>query len=468
VHVYLSARAFVGPVDFPVQPAATPHPAIALRHRIWQAGAESTDARTKARFLKRYPVEAAFDAWELKRFLQLSPDAQVVGIDEVPLPTGTPGEVFAVSSRLPDDDLRNRDRFHHDAHRQMERDPYGQPLPEDPATLEMGALTGLSSQAHAHYGLPHLSFSDDPEVLKRDPRRFAVPPTVHTFGAAFAETYVALAVLAQSLPDGGRLSWVLAGAAAHHLEDVANQIHTVQVGLYAFFVDAKLESIKADLVTIGGLTGSRPAFRAIGIGILANHHVLAESLFAKHLLTPGDPVAVASPNTAADPTYAIALEQLAGCAPGFGANIAEALIERSSHEGPDVYRTIRDAAERRWSRRGQHFEEIDDPDRAIRQGADLGAFFALEQRGAARSDQAVRALLTRLALCGQSPEAAPAFGAALVRAHLDTLDEAEGRFQAYRPTPPARESIAVWVPTLYVLLLGVTIVLVRRAARRTK
>src|SRR5206468_4039299 len=109
---------------------------------------------------------------------------------------------------------------------------------------EMGGLTGLSSQAHAHYGLPKLAFSDEPSVLKNDPRRFAIPPTVHTFGAELADSYGGLAALAVRLPGGERLALTHAGAAAHHVEDVANQIHTVQVGLYDFFVSAKVQSIK--------------------------------------------------------------------------------------------------------------------------------------------------------------------------------------------------------------------------------
>ena len=128
----------------------------------------------------------------------------------------------------------------------------------------MGGLTGLSSQAHAHYGLPHLAFSDEPSVLKSDPRRFAVPPTVHTFGADFAESYTVLAALAARLPGGERLALTQAGAAAHHIEDVANQIHTVQVGIYAFFVDAKIDSIKEELLSVGGLLRPRPSFVSIG------------------------------------------------------------------------------------------------------------------------------------------------------------------------------------------------------------
>src|SRR5260370_32979001 len=111
----------------------------------------------------------------------------------------------------------------------------------------MGALNGLSTSPHAEYGLPQLAFGYHPQVVRTDPRRFAVPPTVHTFAAEFAEAYTDLAVLAALQPGGERQALLYAGPAAHHIADVANQIPTFQVGLYDFFVDAKLESRKCEL-----------------------------------------------------------------------------------------------------------------------------------------------------------------------------------------------------------------------------
>ena len=346
IHVYLSKRAYGGPALLPPAPGEA-QTAKALRELVWRAGAESVDADLKRRFLARYPELARFDAWEWKRFLGLNPDKSVAGLDETALPRGDDArEVYGAASRLPDDDERNRARFRHDAHRQVLRDAWGKPLPDDPATLEMGGLDGLSSQAHAHYGLPRITFSDDPEVLKKDPRRFAIPPTVHTFGAEYAEMYTELAVLASTLPDGSRLSLTLAGAAAHHIQDVANQIHTVQVGLYDFFVDAKLESIKEELRSVGGLARPRPTFVSIGIDIIANHHTLLEYLFGKHLLTPGDPVLALAEKAPLDEVFAGELAKLSGaCAPGFGRAITERLIDR--------FELRRRARLRRHSRRGR-------------------------------------------------------------------------------------------------------------------
>ncbi|MCU1277112.1 MAG: hypothetical protein JWM53_658 [bacterium] len=466
VHVLLSARGYDGPPTVSGDASAV----RALRESIWHAGAEAHDPELKRRFLLRWPRLETFDAWSMKRLFALNPDKRVAGFDEdVPLPAGDSArDVYAAASRLPDDDERNRDRFRHDPVRGRLYDQWGRPLPEDPATLEMGGLTGLSSQAHAHYGLPHLAFSDEPSVLKSDPRRFAIPPTVHTFGADFAESYSMLAALAAKLPNGQRLALTHAGAAAHHLEDVANQIHTVQVGIYEFFVDAKIESIKQDLLSVGGLLRARPSFISIGIDIISNHHVLAESLYAKHLLSPNDPVALATANAPDDAELQHALDAVRpSCASGFGRSIADALIERSSHEGPEVYRAIRGVAQHRWSRAGQHFGDNDDPDAAIKPEADTSRFFALEATGARRATQTLGAWWARFRGCATLDDTATgALAEQLVRERLDALDAAEARARIYTPKPPDASQRNWWVPIGYVFALLVVVLLVRRVRRR--
>jgi hypothetical protein len=472
VHVLLSARGYGGAATVAGTAADDAAAVRALRERIWRAGAEARDAAIRQRFLVRWPTPAAFDAWAMKRLFALNPEKRIAGFDEnVPLPTGGNGaDVYAAASRLPDDDERNRERFRHDAAHVVLRDPWGQPLPDDPATLEMGALTGLSSQAHAHYGLPRLAFSDEPSVLKRDPRRFAVPPTVHTFGADFAESYTALAALALRLPGGERLALTHAGAAAHHLEDVANQIHTVQVGLYAFFVDAKLQSIKEELLSMGGFLRPRLDFISIGIDIIANHHVLAEALYAKHLLDPADPIAAQTAAAPIDDELGHAFGHVPdGCVHGFGRALAEALIDRSSYEGPEVYRTIRAAALGRWSRAGVHFDERDDPDQALKPGANLDAFFKLEIAGAGRARQTLEAWWSRFATCRAiDATAEAALAERLVRDRLDALDAAEGRARIYSPKPPARQVRSWGWLAVDVVILVVLLLLVRRLLRRRR
>ncbi len=473
IHVFLSARAYDGPAAVPEQTGDEAAAAmVALRERVWHALAESADAELKRRFVARYPELAKFDAWEWKRFLGLNPDKAVAGLDGTPLPAESDARrLFALASRLPDDDERNRGRFRHDGARMVIKDSFGRPLPEDPATLEMGALDGLSSQAHAHYGLPKLVFSDDPEVLKSDPRRFAIPPTVHTFGAEYAELYTELALLAARAPGGQRLALTLAGAAAHHIEDVANQIHTVQVGVYDFFVDAKIESIKEELRSVGGLLRPRPTFVSIGIGIIANYHTLLEALFSKHLFATGDPTAALAERAPVDETFQTSLDAAtSACEPGFGRTIAEQLIERSSYEGAPVYAAIRAVADRAMSHVGHKFEDADDPDRFIPPGADLSRFDDLEVRGARRSDQALKAWWKRFRNCQEAPPTVEtSFVEALGHSRLDALDAADARVQAFIPQAPAKAEIAWWVPALYLALIafaaGVWWLIRRRRAR---
>ena len=466
VHVYLSQRAYGGPKTVAADPTQATAVA-ALRERVWHAGAEAKDPELKRRFLARYPTLAAFDTWSWKRFLGLNVDQTVAGLDDTPLPGGTDGAaVYALASRLVDDDGRNRERLRHDDARKVVIGPYKEPLPEDPATLEMGALTGLSSQAHAHYQLPLLTFSDDPAVLKKDPRRFAVPPTVHTFGAEYAELYTELAMLAQRLPAGERVMLTHAGASAHHIEDVANQIHAVQVGVYDFFVDAKIESLKEELRSVGGLLRSRPSFVTIGINIIKNHHTLTEALYEKHLLTPGDPVAKLSASTPIDPAFNSDLAKIrGGCEPGFARAIVMALADRSSVEGPEVYARVRAVADRRYSRVGEEFDG--DPDAALRPNADLTAFYALEAAGARRSDLALDGWWRRFNACAEAgPEVEARFAEALVRDRLNALDAMEARQKAWTPKPPDHEQINYWVPVGYLVALSLAVWLARTIARR--
>ncbi len=468
VHAELSARGYHGAAK--VARADDVAAVRSLRERIWRAGADAKDPDVKRRFLARWPTLASFDSWAFKQLFALNPDKPVAGFDEnVGLPAGEVGSaIYAQASRLPDDDGRNRERFRHDAARVVLHDPWNQPLPDDPATLEMGSLTGLSSQAHAHYGLPALPFSDDPAVLKDDPRRFAIPRNVHTFGADFAESYTALAILAARLPGGERLALTHAGAAAHHLEDVANQIHTVQVGIYDFFVDAKIESIKEELRSVGGWLRPRPSFVSIGIDIISNHHVLAEGLYAKHLLAPNDPVAAETAAAPADDKLAAAYAAMApGCAPNFGYTLATTLIERSSYEGPEVYRAIRAVAQRRWSRAGQHFGETDDPDAALKPQADLHAFYRLEAAGARRALQTLDAWWAHFGACSTLDAAGEArLAETLVRQRLDSLDAAEARAAEWKPPAPSRAVRNNYVPLGYGIALALIALLVYRIRRK--
>ena len=244
---------------------------------------------------------------------------------------------------------------------------------------------------------------------------------------------------------------------------MANQIHTVQVGIYEFFVDAKIESIKEDLASVGGLLRARPSFMSIGLDIISNHHVLTESLYAKHLLDPNDAVAKSTLATpAATGTHAPA-----ACKSGFGRAIAEKLIDESSYEGPKVYAAIRALADHRFSRAGVHFGESDDPDAALKPGADPAAFFGLEVTGAHRALAAVGDWWATFATCAALDDAAAgALAEQLVKDRLDALDASEGRARAFVPKPPDANRRNWWIPIGYVVFLLVVLLLVRRTRRR--
>ena len=227
----------------------------------------------------------ALDAWQLKEFLMLDPAARVHGFDLTPDEAKplSRSELLSRASRWPDDDERNRHRYLRDpkTHEVVQASD-GSPMPYDPATLDFGSLTGTTSQGHAHYGLADGPLSDDPEVLKKDPAHFAVPPTAHAYGAEFAQLYTELALLAAQSGQPW-LQLTFEGAAFHHIEDVCNQIHTVQVGIYEFFESAFLQSKLRDLRTLGGLFGRRYSLKQIGLRLISNHHLMSEDLFAKHI-----------------------------------------------------------------------------------------------------------------------------------------------------------------------------------------
>lgn len=352
-----------------------------FRILFWQHAIEHPE------FAHHYPSVDSFSAWEFKQFLMLNPEARVHGFDLTPEDAAPMqrGRLLALASRWPDEDGRNRDRFLRDGRtHEVIKAKDGSPMPYDPATLDFGGLTGTTSQAHAHYGLVEGPLSDDPAVLKSEPWRFAVPPTAHAYGPEFVGIYTDLAALATTseLPSAAWLEAVFAGAAFHHLEDLCNQIHTVQVGTYQFFREAFLQSKLRDLETLGGLLGQRRSLRQIGVRLIANHHLLSEDYFAKHLETlhTGE---IEEPDAA-----------IAGAA-----DLPRAIIEKSSREAPEVYRlawrfsakTLRDGVS------GHEYDGAngDDPDAFVSHTRDARAaiaeFNAIELRGIRRAVTAVRA-----------------------------------------------------------------------------
>lgn len=400
VHQLIGERAL--PASMPRDLArATPGDVDELRAVTWRTGAAHPDPAVRARFLARYPSETGFDAWAWKEFLGLTPEARVAGVDVLPEGTADARVLTALASRYPDDDRRNVERFAHGPDRQVRTDASGKPLPRDPAQLDMGAATGLSSQAWAHYGLPRVAFSDSPDVLKADPRRWAYPPTAQAFAPDMAEmhTDVALAAATAGTPGGRALAYAWLGAAQHYVEDVANQIHTLQA-VYPFFVDAKIESWKENLFSLFGLLRPRPSFEEIGLGIIKNHHLFLEDFWGARVFDAAEgrgaaPGAMAglSALVAGDAAEEEALDALRLDPQGpFARAITEQVIEASSREGGDVYLAARDIARTRLSR-ARYVYQAGTADAELRPSPDperLARFYELSARGFGRAASAVR------------------------------------------------------------------------------
>ena len=464
VHALLTSRALAARPAWNAEVLKPPGPKdlAALRGLFWRTAGQLSDTALRTWFLARFPTEESLDAWAFKELFLLDPAASVHGFDPTedearPLPRG---ELLARASRWPDDDARNRHRYLRDARRQIVRGPGGQPLPDDPATLAMGSLTTVTSQAHAHYGLLPPPLSDDPEVLKKDPRHFAVPADVQTFGADFAQLYTDLALLAAdpALPAHPWLSATFAGAAFHHVEDLANQIHTVQVGIFEFFEAAWLQSKVRDLVTLGGLFGRRRTLPELGLRLVANHHLLSEDLFARRLADAAEGRAAAPEGRAGlfgiaddDRAFAAAVEAAVAQSQGaFGRGIAQAMIEVSSNEGPEIYRlawqlsapALHDGAGHEYDDKADAPDDWlakDTPARAAR----LARFYTVAGKGLQRSGTALR--LWQAQFDAAARDLSPAARAAAVQrtlAFLFSYDRARAeRRAAFQPAVPAQERV---------------------------
>jgi len=497
VHAELSrlslAKSGLSDKAAPIEPAAM----VAVRAAM-DDFARSTPGLREA-WLKRYPTPADFDAFAQKQLLLLSPGASVIGIDRTDptLPKDGPLlETLARGSSHPDEDYRNRERYAYDEKRQPRKTAAGEFVAADPAMLNMGKLGTLSSQAHAHYGLAQVEQSDDPEVLKNDPRRFAKRvgyerAPVITLAAQMAQLHLDLALVAElnDAPTSRELGWEFLGQGFHYLQDVGNQAHTVQVGLYDFFLSAGIERLKLGLLTGGGYLGHMRSLGSIGLDILSSHHVLAEELTRKRMLAgkTGTPSPVSQRLLAAptqdDPDFSAKLDAaLAPLGPSpekgeFALVITRELIEVSSQEGQALYRATRAIADPQLSTRHKVFnDETDDPDSMViaetpATAAAYQDFWALQERAFRRVGTAERRVvaLTQKALAGATTPEARAELRKLVLTRLLTrqlkaLDEVDARLADYLRDPPSTLSAPEHSPALLAIDLALVALVVGGAA----
>jgi len=459
------------------------------RFRAWVYDRARTlpDTSLRRRFLARYPTSTAFDPGAWREFLMIDRNARAMGVDSFgevrralravdrrmdPHRPYASGERIALAEALqlgsiyPDLDRRNQDRLLRDAAGRPVLTSAGDSIPFDPMTLNMGKLTGLSSQAGAHYGLNRTPKSSDPATLRTAPWNFAVAPgfpgPVETYGPDNAQLYTDLALLAALGAPGGRtLSAFYAGNAFHYIADVGNAVHTVQVGIYPIFVDATVQYWLRRIVSLFGLIEQTKSRNAIGIDILTNLHTFSEHLYQAQLLEAlgdkarGQLAAVPAPMRGAltaletgDDSLARVLADTvgalarAGPSPAFGRAIAVTLVDATVRDGAEVYRITRDIVSSRL-RSGSIIVDFDTvPDARIwrfvrvKRGAmvhtELDDFDAVHHRGIARTTSALRAWWAEYrreaAVPARQREAViDAVMTRLVRERLDYLDAADAR-----------------------------------------
>lgn len=439
-----------------------------------------------AEWQRRYATPDRFDNFALKELLLYSPEARVVAIDDSKIGGEDLHDIAALASRDPDDDFRNRDRRAHDA----DRNPLDG-VPADPAILNMGRLGALSSQAHAHYGLPPLEFSSDPAVLQSDPRRFAVasgypPGPILSLAPEMAQSLLDLSMLAW-LDGQARLAAAYMGQALHYVEDVANPAHTVQVGLYDFFKDAFFGRLMLSAMTGGGYLGELRSLPSLGIDILSSHHTLAEQITQVRLLDTTSPQSSQLRSALGSTDAPLQADLDALPADGeWGAALVRVLVEHSSRDGGALYGATRAIAVSRLRRPGVLFDDAhDDPDDfVIAETAGTAkewfAFWELQQTSFRRAGTALRYWAQRYTQWTDAVARDPALREQaradamerLVSRQLRMLGEAEARLADYRAHPPDTATRPERMPGMLAAELGVLaailgVVLWRRRQKST-
>ena len=301
VHKWLTERALRGVVA--IGPLMIPSEEQYMGFWLWfgkamasPSGSPELDGQDPKRFVARYASPRAFDAFAIRGFLGLSqePTPAVLGLETF----DRDGELDQFNtvvrgSAQPDVDRRNQNRFAYDDKRKPLLAANGQRVPADPTALNMGPATGIASQAHAHYQLAADKPSDDPAILQTEPWNFAVrmgfDGPVETSAADMAQMHLDMAILMRAWAEeqqgsvGEYLALLWASAGLHYVQDAAGQLHTVQVGAYDVFVEAKLLWYRRGAMTAGGYLGTLPTFTSIGADLLRNLHFLAEAWMADQL-----------------------------------------------------------------------------------------------------------------------------------------------------------------------------------------
>ncbi len=402
-------------------PPASEQDLAAFRNWVYRQAADHREMEIRALFRGRFPSPEHFDAWAFKEWLMLNPQARIWGIDIAPEGPRRAGEAWAEGARHPDEDRRNQDRHLHDSRRRVRLDPATRaPLPYDPAILLMGNASGPSSQAHAHCQLVRAAKTRDPEILRRQPWLFAVPPGTATYGADQAQVFTDLASLAELWggPGGEWLRHEFQGNAWHYIADAGYQLHVVQVGSYEVYQDAR-RRVFFDRIKAFFLRGTRPpTVYQHGRATVGNlrefgSEMLDQRLFAGDAAGTQRQMVLSAPRRRDEQLHrdlALVLKQEPPCLPGidqatprmpawrkpFGRALTHAVASRSARESESVSRSLLELGSKRLRGVGFSYRcELHDPadflrDDDVRSAAALASFYDLEARGFQRVGEAIR------------------------------------------------------------------------------
>ncbi len=424
--------------------------------------AATTDAELRRRFLARWPTPEHFDATAFKVFFGTAVTQAALGFDPYgrvaaqvdarsPLSRVEPDVArpllhwVRVGSVYPDLDRRNQDRWWHTESGAVAVREDGVRIPWDPVILNMGEVEGLSGQAHAHYGLNDHPKSASPLTLLTRPADFAVPVgfdgPVLTFAPERAQAYGDLAVVANHLGEPA-LAALYAGNAFHYLGDLGNQIHTFQVGIPAFFLDAVLEYVKESLRCVFGLRCEVRSFKAIGLDIMTNHHTWTEEYFRLVLrgAEAGQPVHPVLADSGSP--WSVDEAELATWRPVLWGEmpmraLAGRLIDMGNEEGPAIYRHARGITRGDLRRAGVRIEFDQVSDAAVLDALnpearpeDVRAMVAVQRAGLTHALAAMRVWWEAHLAPDARPDPRQAADR-LLRLQLDEMDAAEARRERF-------------------------------------
>lgn len=491
IHELMPGRALAGvkALEEPL-PAVAPAELDAFRGWLDARFRAHPDAAVRARYEKRWPTPAAFTSRAFKRLMSLNEDKSLNGFDRADGLPCTALKAIQLGSGQTDTDNRNRERLAYDAAGKQVKLPDGREVPPDPLILNIGGVRGLSSQAHAHYGLTAEPLSSDPAVLQATPWRFAIATgwpnqPVRAFAREQCQLHYDLAVLALhwGQPAGRSLGHLFLGQGMHFVEDVGNQIHTVQIGHYDLLKRAKLLYYKRAIMTLGGYLDTLKPWTRVGVELITTHHVLSENLNAKRIAEAlaGKPVA---------PVIQEALDGLAKDDPELVADCAKlpanrtragsvlgALVERSCREGAEIYRLMTGALHPRMAEYGVLVDTEDgDPDTCLGDKNDphvaesLNALYTLHARAYRRVGTALRRVHAAFAEDAADPSRTDAIAHALLKERLDLVDAEEERLARYLANPPKVGATTVQEPfwiAIPLAAIALVLALANRLRRRS-